>query len=160
MSEEGALERTVKYQIHYLRTSRFAKHFPGVYDANPDSPVNGIELASHPAETSARPRSRSSSVHAPRSPTSTNPSASPIASPTAQHAPTGKETSDSYLEPIARFRIPDAGSKVVITFDTPVAARFVLLKLWSGVWEGNVDVGRVEVKGYAGVRWFPAVQLK
>lgn len=57
----------------------------------------------------------------------------------------------------ARFHIKRGRSKVTVKFDPPVSARYVLLKLWAG--KSNVDVQSVIVKGYAGPRFFPAMQL-
>lgn len=57
----------------------------------------------------------------------------------------------------ARFSMKRGKSRVTIKFDPPVSARYVLLKLWAG--KSNVDVQSVVVKGYAGPRFFPAMQL-
>ena len=57
----------------------------------------------------------------------------------------------------ARFHIKRGKSRVTVKFDPPVSARYVLLKLWAG--KSNVDVQSVVVKGYAGPRFFPAMQL-
>jgi hypothetical protein len=57
----------------------------------------------------------------------------------------------------ARFHIKQGKSRVTVKFDPPVSARYVLLKLWAG--KSNVDVQSVIVKGYAGPRFFPAMQL-
>lgn len=57
----------------------------------------------------------------------------------------------------ARFSIKRGKSRVTIQFDPPVSARYMLLKLWAG--KRNVDVQSVVVKGYAGPRFFPAMQL-
>jgi hypothetical protein len=57
----------------------------------------------------------------------------------------------------ARFHIKRGKSRVTVKFDPPVSARYVLLKLWAG--KSNVDVQSVIVKGYAGPRFFPAMQL-
>ena len=57
----------------------------------------------------------------------------------------------------ARFHIKRGKSTVTVKFDPPVSARYVLLKLWAG--KSNVDVQSVTVKGYAGPRFFPAMQL-
>lgn len=57
----------------------------------------------------------------------------------------------------ARFFIKRGKSRVAIKFDPPVSGRYILLKLWAG--RSNVDVQSVVAKGYAGPRFFPAVQL-
>ena len=57
----------------------------------------------------------------------------------------------------ARFHIKRGKSKVTVKFDPPVSARYILLKLWAG--KSNVDVQSVIVKGFAGPRFFPAMQL-
>lgn len=58
----------------------------------------------------------------------------------------------------ARFSIRRGKSRVTVKFDPPVSARYMLLKLWAG--KGNVDVQSVIVKGYAGPRFFPAVEMR
>ena len=57
----------------------------------------------------------------------------------------------------ARFHITRGKSRVTVKFDPPVSARYVLLKLWAG--KSNVVVESVVVKGFAGPRFFPAMQL-
>jgi hypothetical protein len=57
----------------------------------------------------------------------------------------------------ARFSIKRGKSRVTVKFDPPVSARYILLKLWAG--KSNVDVQSVIVKGYAGPRFFPAMEL-
>jgi hypothetical protein len=57
----------------------------------------------------------------------------------------------------ARFHIKRGKSRVTVKFDPPVSARYVLLKMWAG--KSNVDVQSVIVKGFAGPRFFPAMQL-
>lgn len=57
----------------------------------------------------------------------------------------------------ARFYIKRGKSRVAIKFDPPVSGRYILLKLWAG--RSNVDVQSVVAKGYAGPRFFPAVQM-
>jgi hypothetical protein len=57
----------------------------------------------------------------------------------------------------ARFSIKRRKSRVTVKFDPPVSARYMLLKLWAG--KSNVDVQSVIVKGYAGPRFFPAMEL-
>lgn len=57
----------------------------------------------------------------------------------------------------ARFYVKRGKPRVAIKFDPPVSGRYILLKLWAG--RSNVDVQSVVAKGYAGPRFFPAVQL-
>lgn len=57
----------------------------------------------------------------------------------------------------ARFYIKRGKSRVAIKFDPPVSGRYILLKLWAN--RSNVDVQSVVAKGYAGPRFFPAVEL-
>jgi len=50
---------------------------------------------------------------------------------------------------------------VEIKFDPPLSCRYLVLKLWSArKGEGNIDVGSVVAWGFAGVRWFPAVEVR
>jgi hypothetical protein len=58
----------------------------------------------------------------------------------------------------ARFSIKRGKSRVTVKFDPPVSARYMLLKLWAG--KSNVDVQSVIVKGFAGPRFFPAMELR
>lgn len=57
----------------------------------------------------------------------------------------------------ARFSIKRGKSRVTVKFDPPVSGRYMLLKLWAG--RSNVDVQSVIAKGYAGPRFFPAMEL-
>lgn len=58
----------------------------------------------------------------------------------------------------ARFYVKRGKSRVAIKFDPPVSGRYILLKLWAG--RSNVDVQSVVAKGYAGPRFFPAMELR
>lgn len=62
------------------------------------------------------------------------------------------------LEPQARFSMNEL--QVCITFDPALSARYLLLKLWSTRPDENIDIQSVEVKGWAGPRWFPAEQMR
>jgi hypothetical protein len=57
----------------------------------------------------------------------------------------------------ARFSIKRGKSRVTVKFDPPVSARYMLLKMWAG--RSNVDVQSVIVKGFHGPRFFPSVEL-
>jgi len=57
----------------------------------------------------------------------------------------------------ARFSIKRNKSRVTVKFDPPVSGRYILLKLYAG--KSNVDVQSVVAKGYAGPRFFPAMQF-
>jgi hypothetical protein len=57
----------------------------------------------------------------------------------------------------ARFSIKRNKSRVTVKFDPPISGRYILLKLYAG--KSNVDVQSVVVKGYAGPRFFPAMQM-
>jgi len=57
----------------------------------------------------------------------------------------------------ARFVIKRNKSRVTVKFDPPISGRYILLKLYAG--KGNVDVQSVVAKGYAGPRFFPAMQF-
>ncbi|KAF2457236.1 hypothetical protein BDY21DRAFT_372029 [Lineolata rhizophorae] len=62
-------------------------------------------------------------------------------------------------EPDAQFFIEQGRSRVVVRFDPPRAARYVLLKLWAPHKRGNIDVEGVAVSGFAGKRFLPACEL-
>ncbi|KAI9746329.1 MAG: hypothetical protein M1818_000041 [Claussenomyces sp. TS43310] len=66
------------------------------------------------------------------------------------------------MAPHARFFIERDKSKCTIHFDPPISGRFILLKMWSPCHNrgGNIDIQSVVIKGYAGPRFFPAVQLR
>lgn len=65
------------------------------------------------------------------------------------------------LAPHARFHIEKKKSKCTIRFDPPVSGRFILLKMWSSHHDpgSNIDIQSVLAKGYAGPRYFPAVDM-
>jgi hypothetical protein len=39
------------------------------------------------------------------------------------------------------------------------SGRNILLKLWSPMHDGNIDIESVQFYGYSGPRFFPAIQL-
>nr|POE56531.1 hypothetical protein CFP56_33503 [Quercus suber] len=57
-----------------------------------------------------------------------------------------------------RFQIKRGKHKITINFDPPVSGRFILLKLWAG--KSNVDVQSVIAKGYGSLRFFPAREFR
>jgi hypothetical protein len=66
------------------------------------------------------------------------------------------------MAPHARFFIERDKSKCTVKFDPPVSGRFILLKMWSPHHSpsGNIDIQSVVAKGFAGPRFFPAVNLR
>ncbi|RYP93404.1 hypothetical protein DL770_000447 [Monosporascus sp. CRB-9-2] len=66
------------------------------------------------------------------------------------------------LAPDARFYIERDKSKCTMTFDPPVSGRFILLKMWSPHRDptANIDIQAVAATGFAGPRFFPAVELR
>ena len=66
------------------------------------------------------------------------------------------------LAPDARFYIEQDKSNCKITFDPPVSGRFILLKMWSRHRDANanIDIQAVTATGFAGPRFFPAVELR
>ncbi|PGH13942.1 hypothetical protein AJ79_03357 [Helicocarpus griseus UAMH5409] len=64
------------------------------------------------------------------------------------------------MKPHARFFIEKEKSMVSIKFDPPVSGRFILIKLWSPFSGGNIDIQSVVAHGFAGPRFFPAIQLR
>ncbi|KAK2751579.1 hypothetical protein FQN55_000300 [Onygenales sp. PD_40] len=73
-------------------------------------------------------------------------------------APSGSD--EEVMKPHARFFIQNEKSMVSIKFDPPVSGRFILIKLWSPFSGGNIDIQSVAVHGFAGSRFFPAVQMR
>ncbi|KAJ4274685.1 hypothetical protein NW764_011086 [Fusarium oxysporum] len=66
------------------------------------------------------------------------------------------------LSPHARFNIEKKKSKCTIRFDPPISGRFILLKMWSSHHDptSNIDIQSVLVRGFAGPRYFPSVELR
>ncbi|KAI1107226.1 hypothetical protein F4804DRAFT_298027 [Jackrogersella minutella] len=66
------------------------------------------------------------------------------------------------MVPHARFFIERHKSKCTIKFDPPVSGRFILLKMWSPHRNpgANIDIQAVVAKGFAGPRYFPAIELR
>lgn len=62
----------------------------------------------------------------------------------------------------ARFFIEPDKSKCTIRFDPPVSGRFILLKMWSPHPDStsNIDIQAVVANGFAGPRYFPAMELR
>lgn len=65
------------------------------------------------------------------------------------------------MAPLARFFIERDKNKCTVRFDPPVSGRFLLLKMWSPHQDPqkNIDIQAVVVKGFAGPRYCPAVEL-
>lgn len=73
--------------------------------------------------------------------------------------PSGSQT----VLPHAEFHIETNKNKCTIRFDPPVTARYILLKMWNpsqDVGGGNIDIQGVWAKGFAGPRYFPAMELR
>ncbi|KAK3692914.1 hypothetical protein B0T22DRAFT_436136 [Podospora appendiculata] len=66
------------------------------------------------------------------------------------------------MAPVTHFYIEKNKSKCTIRFDPPVSGRFILLKMWSPHHDPtkNIDIQSVIAKGFAGPRYFPAVELR
>jgi hypothetical protein len=66
------------------------------------------------------------------------------------------------MAPHARFYIERGKNKCTISFDPPVSGRFILLKMWNPHQDQsqNIDIQGVVAKGFAGPRYFPAVELR
>ncbi|KAH0538740.1 hypothetical protein FGG08_004692 [Glutinoglossum americanum] len=67
---------------------------------------------------------------------------------------------EEILAPHARFSIKKDKSKCSIKFDPPVSGRFILLKLWSQSRDENIDIQSIVAHGFAGPRYFPAVEMR
>ncbi|KAK8170045.1 hypothetical protein IWX90DRAFT_485917 [Phyllosticta citrichinensis] len=94
-------------------------------------------------------RSRTTSSHSPRTQRRNSPS---------KVEP--DEGVGDVLAPHARFFMQGPTSKITIRFDPPVSGKYVLLKLWSPVRHGNIDIEHIAVHGYAGPRSFPACEMR
>lgn len=77
------------------------------------------------------------------------------------HGPTSANEGD-LMAAHARFFIEPDKSKCTIKFDPPVSGRFILLKMWSPHPDStsNIDIQAVTANGFAGPRYFPAVELR
>lgn len=66
------------------------------------------------------------------------------------------------MVPHAKFFIERDKSKCTVKFDPPVTGRFILLKMWSPHHSAseNIDIQSVIAKGFAGPRYFPAIQMR
>lgn len=62
------------------------------------------------------------------------------------------------LAPHAKFFIERGKNRCTIKFDPPVAGRYILLKMYHP--SENIDIQGVYVKGFAGPRFFPCVELR
>jgi hypothetical protein len=62
------------------------------------------------------------------------------------------------IEPHARFFIARHKNKITIKFHPPISGKYVLLKLWSPTHDGNIDIESVQLYGFSGPRFFPAVK--
>jgi hypothetical protein len=85
---------------------------------------------------------------------------------------------EEMLAPHARFSIKKDKSKCSIKFDPPVwvlfslcarhtrliyaprSGRFILLKLWSQSRDQNINIQNIVAHGFAGPRYFPAVEMR
>lgn len=66
------------------------------------------------------------------------------------------------MAPHARFFIEQNKSKCTIKFEPAVSGRFILLKMWSPHPDptSNIDIQAVVANGFAGPRYFPAMELR
>ena len=73
-----------------------------------------------------------------------------------------RTTGGELMAPHAKFYIERGKNKCTIRFDPPVSGRFILLKMWNSHHDQseNIDIQGVVAKGFAGPRYFPAVELR
>ncbi|KAK3375100.1 hypothetical protein B0H63DRAFT_267180 [Podospora didyma] len=66
------------------------------------------------------------------------------------------------MAPLAHFHIEKNKNKCTIRFDPPVSGRYILLKMWNPHHNPakNIDIQSVIAKGFAGPRYFPAVDFQ
>lgn len=83
------------------------------------------------------------------------------ATPEASQEPS-RAAAGELMAPHARFFIERDKSKCTIRFDPPVSGRFILLKMWSPHQDpqANIDIQAVIANGFAGPRYFPAMELR
>ncbi|OAA54105.1 eukaryotic translation initiation factor 6 [Niveomyces insectorum RCEF 264] len=64
--------------------------------------------------------------------------------------------------PHAEFHIEKNKNKCTIYFDPPVTARYILLKMWNPRQDvpDNIDIQGVVARGFAGPRYFPALEMR
>ncbi|KAI4247051.1 MAG: hypothetical protein L6R40_001716 [Gallowayella cf. fulva] len=70
------------------------------------------------------------------------------------------EDNTNVLVPHAIVFIEKEKSMVSIKFDPPVSGRYILLKLWSPRKDQNIDIQSIIAYGFAGPRFFPAVEFR
>jgi hypothetical protein len=73
-----------------------------------------------------------------------------------------KAVGGGLMAPHARFFIERNMTTCTIKFDPPVSGRFILLKMWSPHHSAssNIDIQSVVAMGFAGPRYFPAIDLR
>lgn len=72
-----------------------------------------------------------------------------------------ENSSTQLMQPLAKFHIERYTNKCTIRFDPPVAARYILLKMWNAQdWSGSIAIQSVTAKGYAGSRYVPSIQWR
>jgi hypothetical protein len=73
-----------------------------------------------------------------------------------------KAVGGELMVPHARFFIERDKTKCTVKFDPPVSGRFILLKMWSPHHSAssNIDIQSVVANGFAGPRYFPAIDLR
>lgn len=73
-----------------------------------------------------------------------------------------KAVGGGLMAPHARFFIERDMTTCTIKFNPPVSGRFILLKMWSPHHSAssNIDIQSVVAMGFAGPRYFPAVNLR
>ena len=73
-----------------------------------------------------------------------------------------KAVGGGLMAPHARFFIERDMTKCTIRFSPPVSGRFILLKMWSPHHSAssNIDIQSVVAMGFAGPRFFPAIDIR
>lgn len=114
------------------------------FQANPnlDSSSRVSSVIDSPGSSVARP--------SPNTPTTAS----------TENTATSFVSATDYLVPKARFSMHPGNDTMEIKFNPPVSCKYILLKLWSPRHDGNIDVRSIVAYGFAGVRWFPAVEMR
>ncbi|KZF19182.1 hypothetical protein L228DRAFT_271436 [Xylona heveae TC161] len=72
----------------------------------------------------------------------------------------GRENEPEIMMPLSRFFIRPQKNKISIRFDPPVSARYILIKLWGPFQDENIDIQSIIAYGFAGPRYFPAMEMR
>ncbi|EMC96877.1 hypothetical protein BAUCODRAFT_147078 [Baudoinia panamericana UAMH 10762] len=164
--EEASSQEVIDFRLQRLRQMR-RRYEVEAYDRDERwSGLNGLHFANDSSIVSSVPRSMYPPFNPSRNDARTRQlveeavEAAPLPPPMASSAEATNAVHEANDDPnvtCARFRIRGGKHKVAIKFEPAISGRFILLKLWAG--KTNVDVQSLIAKGYGGCRFFPATEL-